>query len=44
MIPSDIPMAMPHNNVGMKLHRNNVNRKQERKVLYNNIRSGNFGI
>ena len=44
MIPSDVPMAMPHNNVGMKLHRNNVNRKQERKVLYNNIRSGNFGI
>ncbi|KAG0666744.1 hypothetical protein C6P44_002555 [Monosporozyma unispora] len=44
MIPSDIPMAVPHNTVGMKLHGNNINKRQERKQLYNNIRSGNFGI
>ncbi|CAL9736855.1 morphogenesis-related protein Msb1p [Monosporozyma servazzii] len=39
-----IPVAIPHNNVGMKLHGNNINKRQERKQLYNNIRSGNFGI
>ena len=44
IIPSDIPVAMTHNTMGMKLHGNNINRKQERKLLYDNIRSGNFGI
>lgn len=40
--PSTIPMAMPH--TGMKLHGNLNNKKQERKQLLNNIRSGTFGI
>ena len=44
MIPSDIPVAVTHNTIGMKLHGNNINKKQERKQLYNNSRSGNFGI
>lgn len=44
VIPSDIPVATTHNTMGIRLHGNNINKKQERKQLYNNIRSGNFGI
>ncbi|CCK72944.1 Msb1p KNAG_0M00910 [Huiozyma naganishii CBS 8797] len=43
--PSTIPMAMPHGNpVGMKLHGHQINKRQDRRQLYDNIRSGNFGI
>lgn len=40
--PNTIPMQMPHGG-GNKLH-GNTNRRQDRRQLYDNIRSGNFGI
>ena len=40
--PNTIPMQMPHGG-GNKLH-GHTNKRQGRKQLYDNIRSGNFGI
>ncbi|CAI4065087.1 hypothetical protein SUVZ_08G2200 [Saccharomyces uvarum] len=35
---------LPEAPQGSKLHGGNINKRQERKKLYDNIRSGNFGI
>ncbi|SMN19055.1 similar to Saccharomyces cerevisiae YOR188W MSB1 Protein involved in positive regulation of both 1,3-beta-glucan synthesis and the Pkc1p-MAPK pathway, potential Cdc28p substrate [Maudiozyma saulgeensis] len=40
--PNTIPMQMPHGGAN-KLH-GNANKRQDRRQLYDNIRSGNFGI
>ena len=41
--PNTIPMQTQHGGAATKLH-GNVNKRQDRRQLYDNIRSGNFGI
>ena len=41
--PNTIPMQAQHGGAATKLH-GNVNKRQDRRQLYDNIRSGNFGI